>query len=226
LIFLTGKEEIDNSCEILYDRVNRLKDVPPLIILPVYSALPNEQQTRIFDSAPPGTRKCVIATNIAEASLTIDGIYFVIDPGFVKQQVYDPKLRMNSLKIVPISQQSADQRAGRAGRTGPGKCYRLYTQNAYRNEMFKSQIPEIQRTNLGNVVLMLKALGIKDILNFDFMDKPGTATLVVAMHQLYNLGALDEEGMLTRHGRQMAEFPLDPQLSKVLIKSVGKYITS
>jgi len=220
LIFLTGKEEIDNACELLYDRIYNLKDVPPMFILPLYSALSNEQQTRIFEPAPLGTRKCIIGTNIAEASLTIDGIYFVVDPGFVKQQVYNPKLRMNSLKIVPISQQSADQRAGRAGRTGPGKCYRLYTQAAFRNEMYKSQIPEIQRTNLGNVVLMLKAMSINDILNFDFMDKPSIATLVVAMHQLFNLGALDEEGMLTRHGRQMAEFPLEPQLSKVLIKSV------
>eukprot|EP00494_Astrolonche_serrata_P032786 UN33055 len=127
---------------------------------------------------------------------------------------------MNSLRIVPISQNSSNQRAGRAGRTGPGKCYRLYTQSAYRNEMFKSAIPEIQRTNLGNVVLMLKAMGINDILGFDFMDKPSTANLITAMHQLYNLSALDDEGMLTRHGRTMAEFPLDPQLSKVLIKSV------
>jgi len=220
LIFLTGKEEIDNSCELLHDRVRRLRDCPPLIVLPVYSALPSEQQTKIFDPAPPGCRKCVVATNIAEASLTIDGVYFVIDPGFVKQQVYNPKLRTNALRIVPISQNSADQRAGRAGRTGPGKCYRLYTQSAYRNEMFKSAIPEIQRINLGNVVLMLKAMKINDIISFDFMDKPHIATLVEAMHNLYKLGALDEEGLLTRHGRTMAEFPLDPAFSKCLMMSV------
>lgn len=220
LIFLTGKEEIDNACETLFDRIRRLKDAPPIIILPVYSALPHEQQTRIFEPAPIGERKCIIATNIAEASLTINGIYYVIDPGFVKQQVYNPKRRMNALKIVPISQNSANQRAGRAGRTGPGQCYRLYSQSAYKNEMFKSAVPEIQRTNIGNVVLMLKAMGIGDILAFDFMDKPNQATLIAAMHDLYKLGALDDEGLLTRHGRTMAEFPLDPPMSKVLMQSV------
>ncbi|ETO31437.1 hypothetical protein RFI_05685 [Reticulomyxa filosa] len=186
----------------------------------IFCALPSEMQTRIFEPAPDGTRKCVVATNIAEASLTIDGIYYVVDPGFVKQQVYNPKLRMNSLVITPISQNSANQRAGRAGRTGPGKCFRLYTQAAYKNEMLKATVPEIQRTNLGNVVLTLKALGINNLLSFDFMDPPNPATLVSAMQQLYNLGSLDEEGLLTRLGRRMAEFPLEPQLSKILIAAV------
>lgn len=220
LVFLTGKEEIDTACQILYERCASLSGAPPLIILPVYSALPSEQQTRIFEPSPPGTRKCIIATNIAEASLTIDGIYYVIDPGFVKQQVYNSKLRMDSLIITPISQQSANQRAGRAGRTGPGKCFRLYTQSAYKNEMLIATIPEIQRTNLGTTVLTLKAMGINDLLSFDFMDSPNPVTLISAMHNLYNLGALDDEGLLTRLGRRMAEFPLDPQLSKILISSV------
>lgn len=101
----------------------------------MYSSLPSEMQTRIFEPAPPGTRKCVIATNIAEASLTIDGIYYVVDPGFAKQKVYNPKIGMDSLVVSPISQASARQRAGRAGRTGPGKCYRLYTEAAFKNEM-------------------------------------------------------------------------------------------
>ncbi|BFG37688.1 hypothetical protein CerSpe_239620 [Prunus speciosa] len=112
------------------------KNVPEFIILPAYSALPSEMQSRIFDPAPPGKRKVVVATNIAEASLTIDGIFYVIDPGFGKQNVYNPKLGLDSLIITPISQASAEQRAGRAGRTGPGKCYRLYTESAYHNEMF------------------------------------------------------------------------------------------
>jgi len=220
LVFLTGKEEIDTACQILFERCQSLKGAPPLIILPVYSALPSEQQTRIFEPAPKGCRKCVIATNIAEASLTIDGIYYVIDPGFVKQQVYNSKLRMDSLVITPISQQSATQRAGRAGRTGPGKCYRLYTQSAYKNEMLGSTVPEIQRTNLGSTVLTLKAMGIHDLLSFDFMDSPGPATLIAAMLNLYNLGALDDEGLLTRLGRRMADFPLAPQMSKMLISAV------
>jgi len=124
-VAFAGQEEIDTAAQILFERMKSLGPaVPELIILPVYSSLPNEQQTRIFDPAPPGTRKCVIATNIAEASLTIDGIYYVVDPGFAKQKVYNSKIGMDSLVVSPISQASASQRAGRAGRTGPGKCYR------------------------------------------------------------------------------------------------------
>ncbi|KAG7360854.1 ATP-dependent helicase HrpA [Nitzschia inconspicua] len=221
LVFLTGQEEIDTCCETLYTRMQALGDLAPeLIILPVYSALPSEMQSRIFEPAPAGSRKCVVATNIAEASLTIDGIYYVVDPGFSKQKAFNPKLGMDSLVVTPISQASARQRAGRAGRTGPGKCYRLYTEHAFKTEMLPTNIPEIQRTNLGNVVLQLKAMGINDLLGFDFMDPPPVATLVGALESLYALGALDEEGLLSRLGRKMAEFPLEPNLSKMLILSV------
>jgi ATP-dependent RNA helicase DHX8/PRP22 len=220
LIFLTGQEEIDTCAETLYTRMKALGDAAPeLIILPVYGALPSEVQSRIFEPAPEGARKCVIATNIAEASLTIDGIYYVIDPGFCKQKIFNPKLGMDSLMVTPISAASARQRAGRAGRTGPGKCYRLYTENAYSTEMMASSVPEIQRTNLGNVVLQLKAMGINDLIGFDFMDPPPLNTLVNALESLFNLGALDDEGLLTRLGRKMAEFPLEPSLSKMLIIS-------
>ncbi|CAM9121225.1 unnamed protein product [Choristocarpus tenellus] len=160
-------------------------------------------QSRIFEPPPVGTRKAVVATNIAEASLTIDGIYYVVDPGFCKQKAYNPKMGMDSLVVSPISQASARQRSGRAGRTGPGKCYRLYTESAYKSEMLSSSVPEIQRTNLGNVVLQLKAMGINDLLGFDFMDPPPIQTLVSGMENLYAL-----------------EFPLEPQLSKMLITSV------
>ncbi|XP_076154498.1 ATP-dependent RNA helicase DHX8-like [Alosa pseudoharengus] len=221
LVFLTGQEEIDTACEILYERMKSLgPDVPELIILPVYSALPSEMQTRIFDPAPPGSRKVVIATNIAETSLTIDGIYYVVDPGFVKQNVYNSKTGIDQLVVTPISQAQAKQRAGRAGRTGPGKCYRLYTERAYRDEMLTTNVPEIQRTNLASTMLSLKAMGINDLLSFDFMDAPPMETLVTAMEQLYTLGALDDEGLLTRLGRRMAEFPLAPMLCKMLIMSV------
>lgn len=221
LLFLTGQEEIDTCCEVLFGRIKALGDLAPeLIILPVYGSLPSEMQSRIFDPPPAGSRKCVVATNIAEASLTIDGIYYVIDPGFCKQKAYNAKLGMDSLVVTPISQASARQRAGRAGRTGPGKCYRLYTEVAYKTEMMPSSIPEMQRTNLGNVVLQLKAMGINDLLNFDFMDPPPVQTLITAMESLFALGALDDEGLLTRLGRKMAEFPLEPQLSKMLITSI------
>ncbi|KAH7826471.1 ATP-dependent RNA helicase DHX8/PRP22 [Monocercomonoides exilis] len=221
LVFLTGQEEIDLCCSILHKRMKDLGDkVPELIILPVYSSLPSENQTRIFEPAPRGARKCIVATNIAEASLTIDGIRFVIDSGFVKQNSFNPRLGMDSLTIVPISKASAKQRKGRAGRTAPGKCYRLYTESAFKNEMMPTTIPEIQRANLANTVLLLKAMGINDVMSFDFMDKPPRQTLVAALELLYALGALDEEGLLTPIGRRMAEFPLEPQLSKMLLTSV------
>lgn len=221
LLFLTGKEEIDSSCEILHERMKALgPNVPELMILPIYGALPSEVASRIFEPAPSGSRKVVLATNIAETSLTIDGIYYVVDPGFVKQSSYDGKLGMDRLQITPISQAQARQRSGRAGRTGPGKCFRLYTEAAFQNEMLPTTIPEIQRQNLSNTILMLKAMGINDLLHFDFMDPPPTNTMLTALEELYQLGALDDEGLLTRQGRQMADFPMDPSLSKSLIKSV------
>jgi ATP-dependent RNA helicase DHX8/PRP22 len=221
LLFLTGQEEIDTSCEILHERMKVLgPNVPNLNILPVYSALANEQQSRIFDPAPPGERKVVIATNIAETSITIDHIYYVVDPGFVKQNAYDPKLGMDALVVTPISQAQANQRAGRAGRTGPGKCFRLYTEAAFQSEMLPTSIPEIQRQNLATTILMLKAMGINDLLNFDFMDPPPTNTMLTALEELYALSALDDEGLLSRVGRKMADFPMEPSLAKVLIASV------
>jgi ATP-dependent RNA helicase DHX8/PRP22 len=221
LLFLTGQEEIDTSCEILFERMKALgPSVPELIILPVYSALPSEMQSRIFEPAPPGSRKVVIATNIAETSITIDHIYYVIDPGFVKQNAYDPKLGMDSLVVTPISQAQAKQRAGRAGRTGPGKCFRLYTEAAFQSEMLPTSIPEIQRQNLSHTILILKAMGINDLLHFDFMDPPPTNTMLTALEELYALSALDDEGLLTRLGRKMADFPMEPSLAKVLIAAV------
>ncbi|SBS84233.1 pre-mRNA-splicing factor ATP-dependent RNA helicase PRP22, putative (PRP22) [Plasmodium ovale curtisi] len=223
LVFLTGQDEINTACEILHERMKKLESMcpPPLIILPIYSSLPSEMQSVIFEPAPPGCRKCILATNIAEASLTIDGIFFVIDPGFCKIKKYDSKRDMDSLIVVPISKANAKQRAGRAGRTGPGKCYRLYTEDAYKNEMIETSIPEIQRINLGSIVLLLKALGINDFLHFDFMDSPSIETLINSLENLYYLGALDENGHLTKLGKKMANFPMEPNLSKILLTSIN-----
>lgn len=219
LIFFTGQEEIEVACEVLISRVEALK-LDDLLVLPCYSALPSDLQSHIFTPTKKGVRKCVIATNIAETSLTIDGITFVIDPGFVKLNIYNPKTGMDSLVVTPISQAQANQRAGRAGRTAPGTCYRLYTERAYRDEMHPTTIPEIQRANLAMTVIQLKAMGINDLINFDFMDPPPKESLITALNQLYWLGALDDEGLLTRLGRRMADFPLEPMLSKMLIMSV------
>jgi pre-mRNA-splicing factor ATP-dependent RNA helicase DHX16 len=220
LLFLTGQEEIETAAEILNSRISGLGSrIRELSICPIYSNLPSDMQAKIFEPAPPGGRKVVIGTNIAETSLTIDGICYVIDIGFCKQKSYNPKTGMESLIVTPISKAAANQRAGRAGRTRPGKCFRLYTAWSFHHELEESTIPEIQRTNMGNVVLMLKSLGIHDLLNFDFMDKPPPETLIRALEQLYALGALNDRGELTKLGRRMAEFPLDPMMSKVLIAS-------
>ena len=136
-------------------------------------------------------RKLVVSTNIAETSLTIDGVVFVIDPGFSKQKVYNPRIRVESLLVSPISKASSQQRAGRAGRTKPGKCFRLYTEKAYKNEMQDNTYPEILRSNLGSVVLQLKKLGIDDLVHFDFMDPPAPETLMRALELLNYLAALD-----------------------------------
>ncbi|XP_013133761.1 PREDICTED: putative pre-mRNA-splicing factor ATP-dependent RNA helicase DHX16 [Papilio polytes] len=220
LVFLTGQEEIETCVEMLQDRTKRLgKKIKELLILPVYANLPSDMQAKIFEPTPEGARKVVLATNIAETSLTIDNIIYVIDPGFAKQNNFNSKTGMESLMVVPISKASANQRAGRAGRVAPGKCFRLYTAWAYKYELEDNTVPEIQRINLGNAVLTLKALGINDLIHFDFLDPPPHETLVLALEQLYALGALNHHGELTKAGRRMAEFPTDPMLAKMLLAS-------
>ncbi|OIW00634.1 hypothetical protein TanjilG_09115 [Lupinus angustifolius] len=220
LVFLTGQEEIETAEEILKHRTRGLgTKLAELMICPIYANLPSELQAKIFEPTPEGARKVVLATNIAETSLTIDGIKYVIDPGFCKMKSYNPRTGMESLLITPISKASAMQRAGRSGRTGPGKCYRLYTAYNFHNDLDDNTIPEIQRTNLANVVLMLKSLGIHDLMHFDFMDPPPAEALLKALELLFALGALNKLGELTKVGRQMTEFPLDPMLSKMIVAS-------
>jgi ATP-dependent RNA helicase DHX8/PRP22 len=221
LLFLTGQGEIDTARQTLVERMQMLgHQVPQLNIHPIYAALPPEMQSRVFEPTPAGARKVVIATNVAETSLTIPGIYYVIDCGFVKQNAYDPQMKMDSLMVMPISQAQARQRSGRAGRTGPGKCYRLYTEATYRDVMSPNTIPDIQRTNLAHTILMLKAMGINDLLNFDFMDPPPRQILRAALDVLWALSALDDTKSLTHLGRKMADFPMEPELAKMLIASV------
>ncbi|KAF5752603.1 putative pre-mRNA-splicing factor ATP-dependent RNA helicase DHX16 isoform X1 [Tripterygium wilfordii] len=220
LVFFTGQDEIETAEEILKQRTRGLgTKIAELIICPIYANLPTELQAKIFEPTPEGARKVVLATNIAETSLTIDGIKYVIDPGFCKMKSYNPRTGMESLLVTPISKASANQRAGRSGRTGPGKCFRLYTAYTYHHDMDENTVPEIQRTNLANVVLTLKSLGILNLLNFDFMDPPPSETLLKALEMLFALGALNKLGELTKLGRRMAEFPLDPMLSKMIVAS-------
>ncbi|CAJ2502391.1 Uu.00g097850.m01.CDS01 [Anthostomella pinea] len=218
LVFLTGQDEIEAAELQLTETSRKLGNrVKELIICPIYANLPSELQSKIFEPTPEGARKLVLATNIAETSLTIDGITYVIDPGYVKENVFNPATGMSNLVVVPCSRASANQRSGRAGRVGPGKCFRLYTRYAYMNEMDESTTPEIQRTNLNGVVLQLKSLGINQLLEFEFMDPPPTESLIGALNQLFALQALNHKGDLTKVGRQMAEFPTDPMLAKAVL---------
>lgn len=219
LVFMPGQEDIEVTCEILAERLAEIDNAPELSILPIYSQLPSDLQAKIFQRSPEGIRKCVVATNIAETSLTVDGIIFVIDSGYCKLKVYNPRIGMDALQIYPISQANSNQRSGRAGRTGPGQAFRLYTERQYKEELLVQTVPEIQRTNLANTVLLLKSLGVQDLLQFHFMDPPPQDNILNSLYQLWILGALDHTGVLTTLGRQMAEFPLDPPQCQMLIVS-------
>lgn len=227
LIFLTGEEEIENAVRAIAEEVAELGDeVGNIDAIPLYSSLPPTQQARIFDMPPPVNkkgipgRKVVVSTNIAETSLTIDGIVYVVDPGLSKQKVYNPRLRVESLLVSPISKASAKQRAGRAGRTRAGKCFRLYTEDSYNKELVQDTYPEILRSNLAGVVITLKRLGIKDLVHFDLMDPPAPETLMRALEQLNQIGALDDNGQLTEIGESISMFPLEPMLAATLIASI------
>ncbi|KAI1821375.1 P-loop containing nucleoside triphosphate hydrolase protein [Xylaria intraflava] len=197
LVFLTGQDEIEAAEQQLTDTARKLGNrVKELIICPIYANLPSDLQSKIFEPTPEA---------------------YVIDPGYVKENVYNPATGMSNLVVVPCSRASANQRSGRAGRVGPGKCFRLYTKYAYMNEMDESTTPEIQRTNLNSVVLMLKSLGINQLLEFEFMDPPPAESLIGALNQLFALQALNHKGELTKVGRQMAEFPTDPMLAKAVL---------
>lgn len=220
LVFFTGQQEIEEAMDLLSFKTRGMGTaMGELLVLPIYANLPTDMQAKIFEKTPDGARKVVLATNIAETSITIDNIVYVIDPGFCKQNSFNPRTGMESLIVVPCSKASANQRAGRAGRVKPGKCFRLFTKWSYEHELDDDNAPEIQRSNLGHVVLMLKSIGIDDLLHFDFMDPPPPETLIKALEQLYALSALNDQGDLTKLGRRMAEFPMDPQQSKSLIQA-------
>ncbi|CUS23339.1 LAQU0S09e02542g1_1 [Lachancea quebecensis] len=217
LVFFTGQEEIEAAQQSLEDIAHALGDkIKDMVIAPIYANLPQEQQSKIFQKTPPGCRKIVLATNIAETSLTIDGIKYVVDPGFVKENSYVPSTGMSQLLTVPCSRASVDQRAGRAGRVGPGKCFRIFTKWSYYHELEPLPKPEILRTNLSQVVLLLLSLGVTDLINFPLLDKPSIPALSKALESLYVLGALNSKGAITRLGRMMCEFPCEPDFGKVI----------
>lgn len=223
LIFMTGQDDIDKLVSKLEDRVQSLEEGSCMdaIILPLHGSLPPELQVRVFSPPPPNCRRFIVATNIAETSLTVDGVVYVIDSGYVKQRQYNPSTGMYSLDIVPISKVQANQRAGRAGRTRPGKCYRLYSSEVYQEELLDVTVPEIQRSSLAGSVLYLKSLDLPDIdiLKFDFLDPPSFESLEDALKQLYLIDAIDDTGLITSVGQTMAELPLEPSLSRTLMEA-------
>ncbi|KAH9259097.1 hypothetical protein BASA81_002717 [Batrachochytrium salamandrivorans] len=220
LVFFTGQNEIESAMQSLLERTREFgKQISELIICPIYSTLSAEEQARVFYPTPPGARKVVLATNIAETSLTIEGVRYVVDCGFCKQTSYNPRTGMESLVVVPVSKAAGNQRSGRAGRTANGKSFRMYTAWSFENELEELTVPEIRRANLCNVVLLLKSLGIHDLLHFDFIDPPPVETLIKSLEQLYALGALNDKGELTKLGYRMSEFPTDPRLSKMLLSA-------
>lgn len=220
LLFLTGREEIETAIQMISERAASLHArAPSILALPMYAGLTTEQQLYVFEPAPENTRKVIVSTNIAEASVTIDGIVYVIDCGFVKLRAYNPTTGIETLTATPVSKASATQRAGRAGRTKPGKCYRLYTEQAHQS-MPEATVPEIQRSNLAPAVLQLKALGIDNVVRFDFITPPPAELVIRALELLYSLGALDEYAKLTRPlGARMAELAVEPMMAKVLLSA-------
>ena len=226
LVFLTGQAEIESICKRLfqvaetidYEHDVQCRKIRGLLILPLYGAMPTDQQQRVFQTVEKGIRRVIVATNIAATSLTIDGVVYVIDCGYVKQLAYNPRTGLDSLDIVPIAKSEATQRTGRAGRTAPGKCFRLYSKKFYEN-LDEATVPEIQRTSLTSVILSLKCMGIGNVLKFQYLDPPEERMILEALRQLYYFQAIDLQGHVTPLGRQLVEFPLQPSLARVLLRS-------
>ena len=211
LIFMPRKAEILATVDLLTE-----KELPGVEIFPLYGTLAPEEQQQIF--VKTDKRKVIVATNIAETSLTIDGVQFVIDSGLINEKDFDPEIGLESLEVRRHAQSGCRQRAGRAGRTAPGTCYRLYGELDYeKREPF--QKPEIARSNLDHVILAMKKMGINDVINFDFIEPPKREAVIQAVKTLQSLGALDERENLTQIGLQMAEFPLRPELARMLIEA-------
>ncbi len=218
LIFLPGEK-------IIRDCVKRLSFASfhsKIHIVPLYGRLPKEEQEKVFDSAPFGKKKVVISTNIAETSVTINGVTTVIDSGLAKLNFYSPRTYTSSLEETPVSRASCNQRRGRAGRTCPGTCYRLYSRKDF-DEREEYTVEEIYRTDLSEVVLRMAELGITDFEKFDFISPPGKEGIRGAVETLNLLGALNEDRTLSSVGKLMVEFPLEPRISRILVEAIMRY---
>ena len=216
LVFMPGVWEIQQTL----NAIRSLRSREPLTLLPLYGELPPEDQDRVFQSSP--CRKVIVATNVAETSVTIDGVRFVVDSGLARINRYDPALGISALRIEPISHASADQRAGRAGRTAPGECRRLWTLVNHKDRP-KVNTPEIHRTDLAGIVLLLRSLGVKDIASFDLPDKMDPTAAQAALEMLERLGALDgATGAITDIGRRMIRLPVHPRYARMLVEAAKR----
>ena len=218
LVFLPGEKIIKDCMERLYNSTFRSK----IHIVPLYGRLPKEEQEKVFDSAPFGKKKVVLSTNIAETSVTINGITTVIDSGLAKLNFYSPRTFTSSLNETPVSRASCNQRRGRAGRTCEGTCYRLYSREDFDSRQ-EYTTEEIYRTDLSEVVLRMAELGITDFEKFDFISPPGREGIIGAINTLNMLHALESDGTLSPTGKLMVEFPLEPRVSKILVESIMRY---
>ncbi|KAL9628884.1 MAG: hypothetical protein Q9164_007116, partial [Protoblastenia rupestris] len=217
LVFLTGQEVVESLESLVNEYALGLgPELPKMLVLPLFAALPQVAQQRVFQPAPPKTRKVILATNIAETSVTVSGVRFVIDCGKAKIKHFRTGIGLESLLVKPISKSAAIQRKGRAGREAPGQCYRLYTEDGYLG-LQKSNTPEILRCDLSHAILTMKARGVDDVTKFPFLDKPPRDALEKALLLLLRLGALNSDGSISAIGQQMAKLPLSVQLSRTLI---------
>ncbi|CAE6410206.1 unnamed protein product [Rhizoctonia solani] len=219
LVFLAGQEDIETLEKTIQTYSNKSL-TKPILVCPMYAALPSHQQARIFQPPPKGTRKVILSTNIAETSITIPGVRYVVDSGMCKEKGYQSRnagTGIETLTLCPISKSSAIQRAGRAGREGPGICFRLYTEKAY-GSLDETSLPEIQRCNLTFATLQLKCLQ-QDLSTTDLIDAPPSDAIATSLISLFGLNALDSTGHITPLGRKLAAFPLDPPFARALIAS-------
>ncbi|NQV25993.1 MAG: ATP-dependent RNA helicase HrpA [Rhodopirellula sp.] len=215
LIFMPTERDIHETAKSLRGRLlGRISKGQKTDILPLYARLSTKEQSRIFQTQPH--RRIVIATNVAESSLTVPGIHYVIDSGTARISRYSARSRMQRLPVEPISQASANQRAGRCGRIGPGICIRLYSEDDYKGRDAYTA-PEIQRTNLASVILQTTALRMGPLEDFPFLEPPRTGTITDGYRSLYELGAIDEQNQITEVGRQLSRLPVDPRVGRLIL---------
>ncbi|GFF71486.1 probable ATP-dependent RNA helicase prh1 [Aspergillus lentulus] len=217
LVFLTGQETVEALEHLVNEYATGMDPALPKVqVLPLFAALPQVAQQRVFLPAPPRTRKVILATNIAETSVTVSGVRFVVDCGKAKIKQFRTRLGLDSLLVKPISKSAAIQRKGRAGREAPGQCYRLYTEKDYL-ALDETNTPEILRCDLSQALLNMKARGVDDVMGFPFLTRPPRESLEKALLQLLSIDALEESGKISSIGLHIAKLPLTPTLGRVLL---------